>query len=82
MIYITGDCHADFRRFNNTNFPEQKEMTKDDFCIICGDFGGIWSRDESNREEKHNMAWLDDKPYTPYLWTETMKILTVYIQCL
>jgi predicted phosphodiesterase len=64
MIYITGDCHADFRRFNTTNFPEQKEMTKDDFCIICGDFGGIWSRDESNREEKHNMDWLDDKPYT------------------
>lgn len=30
MIYITGDCHQDFGRFNTQNFPEQKEMTKDD----------------------------------------------------
>ena len=30
MIYITGDCHQDFGRFNTRIFPEQKEMTKDD----------------------------------------------------
>ena len=29
MIYITGDCHADFTRFNTKIFPEQYEMTKD-----------------------------------------------------
>ena len=40
MIYITGDCHGDFKRFNKKNFPEQLEMTKDDFVIIWGDFGG------------------------------------------
>ena len=28
MIYITGDCHREYRRFNTQNFPEQKEMTK------------------------------------------------------
>lgn len=47
MIYITGDCHRDFRRFNTRIFPEQKEMTKDDFVIICGDFGGASSHDVS-----------------------------------
>ena len=31
MIYITGDCHSNFERFNTRNFPEQKEMTKDEF---------------------------------------------------
>lgn len=46
MIYITGDCHRDFRRFNTKNFPEQKEMTKEDYVIICGDFGGVWDREE------------------------------------
>lgn len=41
MIYITGDTHAGFKhRFNMDNFPEQREMTKDDYVIICGDFGG------------------------------------------
>lgn len=33
MIYITGDCHSNFERFNPRNFPEQKEMTKDDYVI-------------------------------------------------
>lgn len=26
MIYVTGDCHSDFVRFNKENFPEQEEM--------------------------------------------------------
>lgn len=41
MIYITGDCHSDFRRFSTNIFSEQVEMTKDDFVITCGDFGGV-----------------------------------------
>ena len=42
MIYITGDTHHDFKRFDKEIFPEQKEMTKDDYVIILGDFGGVW----------------------------------------
>ena len=52
MIYITGDTHAEFKhRFNMDNFPEQKRMTKDDYVIICGDFGGVWAREESKGEK-------------------------------
>ena len=43
MIYVTGDCHQDFSKFSMKNFPDQKSLTKDDFVIICGDFGGIFS---------------------------------------
>lgn len=64
MIYITGDCHADFTRFNTENFPEQSEMTKDDYVIICGDFGGVWNKDEESLREKWWMDWLEDKPFT------------------
>ena len=39
MIYITGDTHADFSRFEENKFPIQSEMTKNDYIIICGDFG-------------------------------------------
>ena len=49
MIYITGDTHGDFRRFSTDIFPEQKEMTKDDFVIICGDFGGIWCQEDNKK---------------------------------
>lgn len=64
MIYITGDCHRNFERFNKSIFPEQNEMTKEDYVIICGDFGGVWSKDEESREETMLLDWLDCKPYT------------------
>ena len=45
MIYITGDTHSNFRRFSKSYFPEQNEMSKEDYCIIAGDFGGASSHD-------------------------------------
>lgn len=64
MIYVTGDCHGDFRKFSTDSFPEQKEMTKDDIVIICGDFGGIWDSDGMSRFESYWLNWLDEKPFT------------------
>lgn len=60
-IYITGDTHADFRRFNSANFPEQRELDKDDYVIICGDAGILWTDD---REGRYWLNWLTDKPFT------------------
>lgn len=64
MIYITGDCHSNFERFNTRNFPEQKEMTKDDYVIICGDFGGVWNKDGESKMETSVLDWLDGKAFT------------------
>lgn len=61
MIYITGDCHAIFNKFATKNFPQQKELTKDDFVIVCGDFGGIW---HDSSEERYWLNWLASKPFT------------------
>ena len=43
-IYVTGDTHhdLDIGKLNKKNFPTQKSMTKNDYVIICGDFGGVW----------------------------------------
>lgn len=60
MIYITGDCHGDWSRFSTEAFPEQKEMTRDDFVIVCGDFG-LWENDNT---EKWWFKWLSEKPFT------------------
>lgn len=43
MIYITGDCHSEFGRFNKEIFPEQKEMTKTDY---------VWWKEELPSEEE------------------------------
>ena len=52
MIYITGDCHSNFERFNTRNFPEQKEMTKDDYVISLRRFRrGVeqrWGKQDGN----------------------------------
>ena len=61
MIYITGDCHADFRKFSSKRFKAQREMTREDYLIVCGDFGGIWKDDE---RERYRLNWLSQKPFT------------------
>ena len=61
MIYVTGDTHGDWKsRLNKDAFPEQREMTKDDYVIVLGDFG-IW--DNSDRE-KRNLDWLNNRKFT------------------
>ena len=60
MIFITGDCHADWSKFSTGSFPEQKEMTRDDYVIVCGDFG-IWRPDNT---EKWWLKWLSEKNFT------------------
>ena len=61
MVFITGDTHAKFKRFTTKMFPEQKTMTRDDYVIVCGDFGGIWY---DNKEERYWLKWLNEKPFT------------------
>lgn len=62
-IFVTGDTHGshDIRKLNNKKFPQQNMLTKDDYVIICGDFGLVW--DES-AEEKYWQKWLDEKNFT------------------
>lgn len=55
MVYVTGDCHADWSRFSMRNFPDQKDMTRDDIVIVCGDFG-LWHDDARERHELDELA--------------------------
>ena len=61
MIYITGDCHGDWgRRLSTKAFPEQKDMTRGDFVLVCGDFG-IWN---DSKTERYWLDWLEKKNLT------------------
>lgn len=61
MIYATGDTHGTFERFREEYFPEQATMTKDDYVIICGDFGGVW---DGGKQENKRLDWLEQLPFT------------------
>ena len=50
MVFVTGDCHGNFARFEPKHFPEQANMRKDDTVIITGDFGGVWFGDSRDDE--------------------------------
>ena len=63
MSLVEGDCHADFTRFSSDNFPQGKDLTKEDYVIICGDVGILWDKELSKRE-KYWIEWLKNKPWT------------------
>lgn len=68
MIYVTGDIHGDIdiSKLNSRNFPQQKNLTKDDYVIICGDFGLVWN---NSGEELYWRKWLKNKRFTT-LWVD------------
>ena len=68
MIFITGDLHGDYdiQKLSSKCFTVQKELTRSDYVIICGDFGLLW---DNSDEEKHWLKWLDEKPWTT-LWID------------
>lgn len=66
MIYATGDTHGDFFRFTPGNFPEQENMTHDDFVVILGDFGGIWG---DQRKDRKKLEQLNRRSFTT-LWVD------------
>ena len=63
MIYVTGDTHAhiDIDKLNQTHFPEQVGLTKDDYLIILGDFGFVW---DGGKNDMCGQDLLRSKPWT------------------
>lgn len=70
MLYVTGDIHGNaVERFSYKNYPYLRDMNKEDFAIILGDFGipfGIYSpyHHEYVEEEKYNLDFLESKRAT------------------
>lgn len=69
MIFVTGDTHggegyngiSDMSKLNTREFPVQKELTKKDYLIICGDCGIVFY---GNKADKYWINWLENKRFT------------------
>lgn len=64
MIYVTGDIHGGFD-IHKLSSKELRSaglrIKKDDYVIVCGDFGLVW---DNKPEERYWRKWLDGKPWT------------------
>lgn len=51
MIYLTGDTHGmmDTWKVDDENFPDMVNLTRNDYLIVCGDFGALWSEQFKKR---------------------------------
>lgn len=63
MIYACGDTHGSIHinKLSEEKFPQQKNLTKDDYVIVCGDFGLVWY---DNGEDYWWRDWLSKKNFT------------------
>lgn len=63
MIYVTGDVHCphDIHKLSTSEWPEQRDLTRDDYLIVCGDMGIVW---DGSRTDKYWQEWFEAKPYT------------------
>ena len=67
-IFITGDTHRTPDRFYELqikNKAEDLKLTKDDYLIVCGDFGFIWNTTQALIGDDNR--WLDE--INSYPWT-------------
>lgn len=63
MILFTGDIHGqhDIHKLTPERWRFGQLLTKDDYLIICGDFGCVWKNDE---KDKKLQEWLKEQPWT------------------
>lgn len=67
IIYTTGDTHGTYGRFSNRRMQRAGiNLTKDDYVIVCGDFGLCWAKDKTF---EYNCKFFNDKVYT-VLWVQ------------
>ena len=67
-VFVCGDTHGgavgDLDKLTSRKFPEGKELTKNDYVIIAGDFGFIWDVNRSGKAEADKHKWFEEKPWT------------------
>lgn len=64
-VLVTGDTHGTIDIQKLVEFADKfgNQLTKEDYLIIAGDFGVIWT-DEPDEEEELTLKWLDKCPWT------------------
>lgn len=62
-VFINSDLHGTHDFWKLDEFDDEG-LTKDDYLIICGDFGLVWDYHGENDIERKYLEILENKPYT------------------
>lgn len=62
-IYVTGDTHGDIDigKFAAGHFREGKLLGRNDYVLVAGDFGCLWS---GSKEDMRLLDWVGKRPFT------------------
>lgn len=65
-VYICGDVHGDFdlKKITSKTWKEQRELAREDYLIVLGDFGVPWSNNPDDRFDKKMIEWYNNKRMT------------------
>ncbi len=67
-LFVAGDTHGEedlAPTLNTKHFPEQKDLSKDDYVVILGDFGVIWGDGrKALKMRNHWTKWLNTRNFT------------------
>ena len=61
-VYFCGDTHqdTDLHKLSSDRFSS-KDLTKEDFVLICGDCGAVW---DGGGTDRYLQKWYGKKPWT------------------
>ena len=76
-IFVTGDTHGELDnwKLEPKFFEEAKNLTKDDYVIVLGDFGALWTSytkgcpNRLSDRDKYVIDWFENLPFT-VLWID------------
>lgn len=63
MIFVTGDTHIplDYAKIFEPKLFGEETLTKKDYLIVCGDFGGVWG---NGRGDNFYLDKVNNLPFT------------------
>lgn len=64
-VFITGDIHGekDIAKIDAFALVADSRLSRDDYLIILGDVGLVWS-DPPTKGERERLDWFEDRPWT------------------
>ena len=83
-LYWCGDTHLniDIRKLSTKSFPEQKTLTKNDYVIVCGDYGLLFDSIETGLTVPSNpndKCWSKEELYWLDYYTNVKNFTTLWV---